>query len=301
MDGPVVDATWLMAHADEVRIVDVRWYLDGRSGRAAYLAGHIPGAVWLDVDADLADPPGAGRHPLPSPQRFAAAMTRAGIGDDTPVVAYDDAGGSIAARLWWLLHIVGQPVAVLDGGLAAWSGPLEIGEPEPVEPAAAPFTPRPFPAERLASAERLAEVAGVVDAAKEAEVAGETGADRLADAAGVVVVVDARTAGRYAQGDPAIDPRPGHIPGAVSAPWAGNLDATGRFLPPDELRSRYAKLGVEPGRAVVAYCGSGVTACHDLLALTRAGIRDVRLYPGSWSEWGADHDRPSAVGPNPAG
>lgn len=271
---PLVDATWLAAHLDELRVADVRWYLDGRSGRDAYLAGHIPGAVWLDIDTDLSDPPGPGRHPLPSPERFAAAMTRAGIGAGMSVVAYDDAGGSIAARLWWLLHILDHPVALLDGGLAAWSGSLETGA---AEPAPSTFTPRPFPTVRLADTEEVAEIVGAHTAA---------------------VVLDGRAASRYAHGDPAIDPRPGHIPGARSAPWAGNLDPEGRFLPAPALRERFAAIGASPEREVVAYCGSGVTACHDLLALALAGVASTRLYPGSWSEWGADPSRPAAEGPD---
>ncbi len=269
---PVVDGAWLAAHAGQVRIVDVRWYLQRPGeGRAAYDAGHIPGAVHLDLDTELSDPasPAAGRHPLPSPARFAQALGRAGIAAGTPVVAYDDAGGSIAARLWWLLDALGEPVAVLDGGLAAWPGRLstDIVRPGPVERGA-----RPWPAGRFRTAGQLA------------------GA----------VLLDARTAERYAAGDPDLDPRPGHIPGARSAPWAGNLDPAGRFLDPDRLRARFGAVLDAP---VVAYCGSGVTACHDLLALRLAGARDLALYPGSWSQWGADAGRPAETGaaqPSPA-
>jgi thiosulfate/3-mercaptopyruvate sulfurtransferase len=272
-DAPLVDAVWLEAHLGDVQVADVRWYLDGRSGHEAYLGGHIPGAVWLDIDTELADPPGPGRHPLPSPERFAAAMSRAGIGDDTPVVAYDDAGGSIAARLWWLLSLVDHPVAVLDGGLAAWPGPLETGQ---AEPAPAEFTPRPFPAWKLAEADEVAKAAARDD----------------------TVVIDARTAARYAHGDPKLDPRPGHVPGARNAPWAGNLGPDGRMRSPAELRAHYEAVGVTPDREVVAYCGSGVTACHDLLALTVADLGSLRLYPGSWSDWGSDPTRPTAEGPD---
>src|SRR5919198_4907439 len=126
--GPLVSAEWLSAHLSEVRVVDVRWYLDGRSGRAAYRSGHLPGAVWLDVDSELSGwaSPAAGRHPLPTPEQFAAVLGRVGIAQGTPVVAYDDAGGSIAARLWWMLHVLGEPVAVLDGGLAAWPANIAL-------------------------------------------------------------------------------------------------------------------------------------------------------------------------------
>jgi thiosulfate/3-mercaptopyruvate sulfurtransferase len=261
----VVSGDWLAAHLDEVRVVDVRWYLNGPSGRDAYAEGHIPGAVWLDIDAELSDPasPAAGRHPLPSPERFAGALGRAGIAAGTVVVAYDDAGGSTAARLWWLLHALDEPVAVLDGGLAAWPGELTTAIPRP---ATVHRAPRPWPAQRFVSADELA--------------------------ASAAVTLDARSAARYAAGDPAIDPRPGHVPGARSAPWPGNLDDDGRFRPAEQLRERFADLGEGP---VVAYCGSGVTACHDLLALHMAGFRDLALYPGSWSQWGADASRPAEI------
>lgn len=266
----VVDGAWLAEHLDDVRVVDVRWYLtpvEGRTGRDAYAAGHLRGAVWLDVDADLSGPasPADGRHPLPSPEHFAAALGRAGIAAGTPVVAYDDAGGSTAARLWWLLDALGEPAAVLDGGIAAWPGELTTEVPR-VEPVTR--EPVPWPPERF----------------------------READDLGAAVLLDARTAARFAAGDPAIDPRPGHIPGARSAPWQDNLDEHGRFLPAQRLRERYAELADGAG-TVVAYCGSGVTACHDLLALRIAGVRDTALYPGSWSQWGADAARPAQTGP----
>ncbi len=262
--GPLVSGGWLAGHLDGVRVVDVRWYLDGRCGRAAYDAGHLPGAVWLDIDTDLSAPASSadGRHPLPSPEVFAAALGRVGIASGTPVVAYDDVGGSIAARLWWLLYVLDEPAAVLDGGLAAWPGELVTDVPSfaAVERAA-----RAWPPGRFASAEQ---VAAAVDTA----------------------IFDARTAERYARGDDAIDPRPGHIPGARSAPWAGNLDEHGHFRSPAELRERYAAAAAY--RSAIAYCGSGLTACHDLLAMQIAGVPDAALYAGSWSQWGADASRP---------
>ncbi|HUP72069.1 MAG TPA: sulfurtransferase [Acidimicrobiales bacterium] len=277
--GPLVSAAWLESHRPAVRVVDSRWYLDGRSGHAAYLGGHIPGAVWVQLDRELSGPAGpkSGRHPLPSPQAFAAAMSRLGIGDATPVVVYDDAGGSIAARLWWMLHIHGHDVAVLDGGIDAWTGALDTDDVAP-EPASPPFTARPWPADRIVDAE-------VVDSLRARDDA---------------LVLDARTASRFANGDPAIDPRPGHIPGARNAPWAGNIDAgTGRIRTGGELRARFDDLGASDARTIVAYCGSGVTACHDLLALTIAGFGDrLALYPGSWSQWGADGTRPAETGPD---
>jgi thiosulfate/3-mercaptopyruvate sulfurtransferase len=263
--GPLVAGEWLEAHLPDVRVVDVRWYLDGRSGLDAYRDGHLPTAVWLDIDRDLSAPatPAAGRHPLPTPEQFAAALGRVGIAEGQPVVAYDDAGGSIAARLWWLLHVLGEPVAVLDGGIAHWPGELvtEVPEFAPVH-----RVPRPWPPRRFVDADELA----------------------AADA----VVVDARTAERYTSGGP-VDPRPGHIPGARNVPWAGNLGEDGRFLPAGALRERYGAVAGDP---VIAYCGSGVTACHDLLALTLLGAEDLALYPGSWSQWGADPARPAETG-----
>jgi thiosulfate/3-mercaptopyruvate sulfurtransferase len=277
--GPLVSAAWLESHESAVRVVDSRWYLDGRSGRAAYLSGHIPGAVWVDLDRELAGPAGpmSGRHPLPSPHAFAAAMTRLGIGDTTPVVVYDDARGSIAARLWWMLHILGHDIAVLDGGIDAWAGPLATDDVVP-EPASPPFTACPWPTDRLVDADG-------VDALRARDDA---------------LVIDARTASRFTDGDAVIDPRPGHIPGARNAPWAGNIDApTGRIRTDGELRARYDDLGATDARTIVAYCGSGVTACHDLLALTIAGFGDrLALYPGSWSQWGADATRPTETGPD---
>lgn len=262
---PLVSGEWLAAHLADVRIVDVRWYLDGRSGRAAYEAGHIPGAVWLDIDTELSDPatPADGRHPLPSPERFAAALGRAGIAAGTPVVAYDDAAGSIAARLWWLLHVLDEPAGVLDGGIDAWPGELTRNV-----PARAPVRrePRPWPAGPFVPADELA---------------------------GRAHVLDARTAERFGHGDPRIDPRPGHVPGARSAPWADNLE-DGRFRDREALRERFADV---LGGPVVAYCGSGVTACHDLLALHLAGATDLALYPGGWSQWGADRARPAETSP----
>ena len=260
--GPLVSGEWLADHHDEVRIVDVRWYLDGRSGREAYLGGHLPGAIWLDIDTELSDPATTadGRHPLPSPQRFARALGLAGIAAGTPVVAYDDTGGSTAARLWWLLHVLGEPAAVLDGGMAAWPGNLttDVPTPETTE-----RSPQPWPSTRFRAADEL-------------------------DGA---VLLDARAALRWAEGDPAIDPRPGHIPGALSAPWADTLGPDGRLRPVDQLRAQLPDVG-----PVVAYCGSGVTACLDLLALEVAGITDTALYPGSFSQWGADPTREVETG-----
>lgn len=277
--GPLVTADDLARRLDapDVVVADVRWYLDGRSGRDAYEAGHLPGAVFVDLDTVLAAAPetGAGRHPLPDPGVFAGSLGRLGIPDDALVVAYDDAGGAVAARLWWMLRAIGQPAAVLDGGIAAWTGPLETG-PGAERPVVA-RTPVPWPTE------------GRVDA---------DGAAAISEGRAPGVLLDARAAERFCGEHEPIDPRAGHIPGARNAPFADNLDAaTGRFRPADELRATYEELlaGADPS-TVVAYCGSGVTACHTLLALEIAGLEGGRLFPGSWSAWSSRSDRPIETG-----
>ncbi|MDX6253744.1 MAG: thiosulfate/3-mercaptopyruvate sulfurtransferase [Frankiales bacterium] len=264
---PVVDAGWLAAHVDEVVLADVRWYLDGRSGRAAYDAGHLPGAVFVDLDRWLAAEPSAagGRHPLPDPDVFARGMGTLGIGDRTTVVAYDDAGGTIAARLVWMLRVTGHDAALLDGGLTAWSGPLSRTS---VEPVPAAFTAGAWPSERLAE---------------------------ISDLPGSAHLVDAREVARFRGEVEPVDARPGHIPGAKSLPCKESLDSHGRFLPPDELRSRLSAIGISAGDDVVSYCGSGVTACHNLVMLELAGFGPGRLYPGSWSQYAAT-DLPAATG-----
>ena len=268
MIPPVVDAAWVTDHRPV--LADVRWYLDGRSGSEAYDAGHIPGAVFVDLDRRLAGPasPRDGRHPLPDPETFARGMAQLGIADGDTVVAYDDEGGVYAARLVWMLRVTGHDAALLDGGLAAWDGPLER-RPAIREPAV--FTPRPWPAEHLASI------------------------DEAADARNVVT--DARPRERYlGDGPDPVDPRPGHIPGARSVPTREHLGADGRLLAREDLRRRFAEAGVEPGAPVVSYCGSGVTACHNLLVLEHAGLGSCRLYPGSWSQYSHDRSRPAATG-----
>jgi thiosulfate/3-mercaptopyruvate sulfurtransferase len=263
---PVVDADWLADHADEVVLADVRWYLDGRSGRAAYEAGHLPGAVFVDLDEWLAAEPSAaeGRHPLPDPEVFARGMGLLGIGDRTTVVAYDDAGGTIAARLVWLLRVTGHEAALLDGGLSAWPGPLSLAS-VVREPAA--FASVPWPAERLAG---------------------------ISDLSGAQHLVDARQGELFRGEVEPVDARPGHIPGAESLPCRESLDVDGRFLPVDELQSRLAAIGISAGDDVVSYCGSGVTACHNLLMLELVGYGAGRLYPGSWSQYAAT-DLPAAI------
>jgi thiosulfate/3-mercaptopyruvate sulfurtransferase len=260
--APVVEPAWWDRQGTDanVALADVRWYLDGRSGRAAYEDGHLPGAVFIDLERWLSGEggPSVGRHPLPEPEAFAEGMARNGIGDDTIVIAYDDAGGVIAARLVWMLRATDHEAALLNGGLTAYRGPLEKGSGSADHPHAT-FTARPWPAERLADA------ADAVDRRN--------------------VVIDARNRDRYRGEQDPVDPRPGHIPGASNLPCRENLAADGTFLPADELRHRFEEAGVVEGSSVISYCGSGVTACHNLLALEHAGFTPGRLYPGSWSQY----------------
>ncbi|MDT0389543.1 sulfurtransferase [Streptomyces dubilierae] len=261
-------------------LLDIRWQLTAAKaageppfdGRAAYEAGHLPGAVYVDLDRELASAPGTGgRHPLPDLARFGAVMRRAGVSSRTPVVVYDGGQGWAAARAWWLLRWTGHPdVRVLDGGLPAWEGPLETAVPAPAE---GDFAPEPG-------------AAGLLDA------------DAAAELARSGVLLDARAGERYRGEVEPIDPVAGHIPGAVSAPTTENVGADGRFLSAEELRERFKGLGVSEGSPVGVYCGSGVSAAHQVLALAVAGIA-AELYVGSWSEWSADPDRPVAVGPDP--
>jgi thiosulfate/3-mercaptopyruvate sulfurtransferase len=254
-------------------LLDVRWSLAGPPGLDDYLAGHLPGARFVDLDRDLAAPPGhgRGRHPLPEAGDFEAAMRRAGVSVQRPVVVYDAGGGLSAARAWWLLRYFGHPdVRLLDGGYAAWVATgLATSTDEP-EVEAGDFTvvPGGMP---------------VLDA---------TSAAQMAKAA---VLLDARAAERYRGEVEPVDPVAGHIPGARSAPTTDNLGSDGRFLAAAALRDRFAAAGVQPGGSVGAYCGSGVTAAHEVLALQIAGI-SAALYPGSWSEWVSDPARPVATG-----
>ena len=263
-------------------VLDVRWRLSGPRPAELYAAGHVPGAVPVDLDTDLAAPPGTGdggRHPLPDPAALQATLRRWGIRAGSAVVAYDDADGSSASRAWWLLRWAGlTDVRVLDGGFAAWVAqglPVTADVPTPT---AGDVVVRPggMP---------------VLDAAEAAEVA----------AAGVLL--DARAAERYRGDMEPVDRVAGHIPGALSAPISGNVRPDGRFRPPGELRRRFAELGVgRGGQPVGAYCGSGVTATQQILALEVAGLpgTPAALYAGSWSGWITDPTRPVATGPEPS-
>ena len=257
-------------------LLDVRWRLGGPPGRELFASGHIPGAVFCDLDRDLAGPPGAGgRHPLPSAQAFQAAMRRLGVSDGRPVVAYDDADSTAAARAWWLLRYFGHSsVQVLDGGFRAWrdAGRGQAGGASDEADQGGDFTARPGHLPLL-------------------------DADGAAALARDGLLLDARAAERYRGEVEPVDPVAGHIPGAVSAPTTQNVTADGTFRPVAELAERFAALGATDGdgAAVGAYCGSGVTAAHEVLALALAGI-PAALYAGSWSEWITDPARPVAKG-----
>lgn len=253
-------------------LLDVRYQMGGPHGRAAYEEGHIPGAVFVDLEAELAGPPGtAGRHPLPGVEALGAVMRRAGVRRDAPVVVYDGGQGWAAARAWWMLRWTGHAdVRVLDGGLAVWTGPVESEVPAP-----APGDFQPVPgAVPLLDADGAAELA-------------RTG-----------LLLDARAGERYRGEVEPIDPVAGHIPGAVSAPTMENVGPDGRLLPAPELAARFKSLGAGEDRPVGVYCGSGVSAAQQVLALEVAGI-PAALYVGSWSEWTADTSRPVATGAGP--
>ncbi|MET3932333.1 sulfurtransferase [Arthrobacter sp. OAP107] len=257
---PFVDLQWIRERpqALSVALADVRWYLDGSSGRDAYESGHLPGAVFVDLDRWLSGPASRkhGRNPLPIPAVFAAGMSASGIGDGDVVVAYDDAGGVIAARLVWMLRSIGHAAAVLDGGMAAYDGALETAAPA-IQPRA--FTERPWPADLLAGIDETVE--------------------------GGAVVMDARNRDRYEGRQDPIDPRPGHIPGAVNVPCRGNLEPDGRLAQPQQLRENFRKAGIESADGVISYCGSGVTACHNLLVMEHVGLGLGRLFVGGWSQY----------------
>nr|WP_042181033.1 sulfurtransferase [Kibdelosporangium sp. MJ126-NF4]CEL14761.1 Thiosulfate sulfurtransferase, rhodanese [Kibdelosporangium sp. MJ126-NF4]CTQ96609.1 Thiosulfate sulfurtransferase, rhodanese (EC 2.8.1.1) [Kibdelosporangium sp. MJ126-NF4] len=259
-------------------LLDVRWALGGPPGRESYMAGHLPGAVFLDLDADLAAAPGErGRHPLPEPDDLREVLRSAGVNGTDAVVVYDDGNGSVAARAWWLLRWIGHSnVAVLDGGYSAWQQEQRPVTTEVPQPQRGDLEIRPGSMP-------------TVDA---------DGAAALARSG---VLLDARVPERYRGETEPVDPRAGHIPGAVNAPFTGHTSQDGRWLPAAELAERFRSLGVHDPSAVGAYCGSGVTASSVVLALEVAGVTDPArpavLYPGSWSEWSRDPQRPAETGP----
>jgi thiosulfate/3-mercaptopyruvate sulfurtransferase len=259
-------------------LLDVRWALGDERGRERYLEGHLPGAVFVDLERDLAAPPSPalGRHPLPDVGALEAAARGWGVRGDAAVVVYDDSGGMAAARAWWLLGWGGvADVSLLDGGLAAWTRSGRALQGGAITPLAGDVT--------LSGGQRT-----VLDL------------DAAATLARDGVLLDARAGERYRGEVEPIDARAGHIPGAISAPTAANLDVAGAFLDPAALRERFAELGVAASRPVAVYCGSGVTAAHEIAALAIAGF-DAALVPGSWSAWSADDARPVAVGAQPGG
>jgi thiosulfate/3-mercaptopyruvate sulfurtransferase len=262
----------------DVRIVDVRWVLGSPgAGRAAYEAGHIPGAIFLDLDTDLAAPDGPGRHPLPSPAAFRERLELAGIGAGDTVVAYDDTSGATAARLWWMLDDLGhERVAILDGGYPAW---VAAGYP------VSTTDPAPRPRGQLALRDAWTRV---------------TDRETVAAGLGTIVLLDARAAPRYRGEVEPVDRVPGHIPTARSAPSSSYLGSDGRLLDAGALGERLATLGVDESSAasVVTSCGSGVTACLTSVAMRVAGLPDPILYPGSYSDW-SSAGLPIATGPEP--
>jgi thiosulfate/3-mercaptopyruvate sulfurtransferase len=291
----VTDLAALLAGGRVPIAMDVRWRLGGPPGIEAYEAGHLPGAVFVNLDTELAGPPGSGaggRHPLPERSVFEAAMRAAGLDDGQLAVVYDDAGSKIAARLWWLLRYFGhEQVAVLDGGLSAWTAAGHPVTARTPKPAGGNFTAGPGGGMPVLDAEAAA---------------------RLARSG---FLLDARASERYCGDVEPIDRVAGHIPGAISAPATGNVGADGVFRPAAELGERFSGLGLpgpraasrpggpeassRPGGLVVgAYCGSGVTAAQEILALQLAGV-PAALYVGSWSAWSADPARPVATGKDP--
>ncbi|MBB4853900.1 thiosulfate/3-mercaptopyruvate sulfurtransferase [Mycobacteroides chelonae] len=275
----LISATALAECLSDVRLLDVRWNVMAPDGRPAYLEGHLPGAVFVDLDADLTDHcvTGRGRHPLPTSEALQASARRWGLHDGDAVVVYDDWNGQAASRAWWLLRAAGvSDVRILDGGWAAWQrlgGPVETGE---VVPEPGTITTASLDGLAAVDSDAIASQASSPDA----------------------LVLDARASARYRGDEEPLDPRAGHIPGAVSAPTAENLTPDGTFRPATELRERFSELGAGQ-TPVTVYCGSGVTATHQIAALAIAGY-DAALYPGSWSQWSSDPQRPVATGTDPA-
>ena len=274
MPGPLMTATDLHAGLPDITVIDCRWYLgEPEAGLRAYEAGHIPTASFCSLDSDLSGPIGPGRHPLPTPGAFAETMERFGVTAERPVVAYDDRGGAVASRLWWMLTDQGHHAAhVLDGGIQGW---VDVGydltTADPMLQRGS-FSARPW--------------TGTVD---------RNGVTVRARAA---VVIDARSHERYVGAEEPVDAKAGHIPGALSLPLTGNLDEQLSFLDEATLRRRFTDAGIESGTDVISQCGSGVTACHNILAMEVAGLGRPLLYVGSWSDWSSS-DLPVATGSEP--
>jgi thiosulfate/3-mercaptopyruvate sulfurtransferase len=269
---PFVAATSVLDHLDDVVLLDVRWALDGSQGRAQHLEQTLPGAVYVDLDTDLSGPASAagGRHPLPEPEAFATTLGGLGVAADDVVVAFDHGPGFVAARLVWMLRAIGQRAALLDGGLARWPGPTAPGG---ASRPAVQRAPVPWPGGLLADIDEV---------------------DRLRRAAGAIVV-DVRDPARFRGELEPVDPRPGHIPGAINLPVTAAV-REGVLLGRDELHDWFTAAGVGQADPVVVSCGSGVNACFELLLLEQLDLAAGRLFAGSWSAWSADPDRPAALG-----
>ncbi len=277
MAGPIISVDDLAAVIGdpEVHVVDCRWYLvEPDRGRSEYDAGHLPGAVYVSLDEHMSGSEGPGRHPLPDPASFAVSMGALGLSPSDRVVAYDDRGGAIAARLWWMLSAQGfDGVSVLDGGIPAWIAaghPISATPPNPVP--VDPFDPRPW--------------------------TGTVTIDQVAERAADAVLLDARDVERYRGDAEPVDSKAGHIPGARSLPLTDLLTEHGRFVGIPQVRESFASVGFAAGGDAVAQCGSGVTACHLILAAEAAGLGRPDLYVGSWSDWSST-DRPVATGATP--
>ncbi|WP_274648472.1 sulfurtransferase [Paenibacillus humicola] len=283
MNG-IVSPPWLHERlqnaSNPVRVADCRFLLqDAAAGERAYHTAHIPGAVYMDLERDLSAPiredRRGGRHPLPEPAALAAALERAGITRGTHVVAYDDQGGAMAARLVWLLRWLGHPggASILDGGFAGWQAagyPVTAEAPQ-IAPADEPYTP---------------------DVQPQLAVTAEDVRERIGRPG--VVLIDSREAPRYRGETEPIDPAAGHIPGAINRFWKDALAADGTWLPDEAQRERFAHLS--PDDEIIVYCGSGVTACPNVFALEAIGFRNVKLYAGSWSDWVSNKENPIATG-----
>ncbi len=266
---PIVDVAWLLDRIDRVVVCEVGSTMGGGDPGSDFESGHLPGARLVDLDAVLARPAAGteGRHPLPAASAFARDLGALGVADDRVVVAYDRRGGALASRLVWMLRIIDQPAALLDGGLGAWEDDLESG-PSPFEPVARPE--RDWPQDAVADADDVA-----------------------ASLAAGGIVIDSRDRRRYLGEIEPIDAVAGHVPGAHNLPFEANLGPDGRFRPVDELRARFEPVA---GEDTIVYCGSGVTACHNALAMEHAGFPPPRVYVASWSGWTADPERPVATG-----